>query len=130
MKPKYTVVFCDDIRQETSGKNILIGVYSGDLLPAVVPGSFPLSVYIKVQGLSGHHRFRMKLTSPNGHIAMEIEDEVEFVPESDSLPLSFQNAVIQVESAGKITVEFTLDDNDPEIIGELAVHIPQTSPAA
>jgi hypothetical protein len=99
------------------------------LVPAAVPGSFPLSVYIKVQGLTGHHSFHMKLTSPNGAIAMEIEDEVEFVPESDSLPMSFQNAIIQVESAGRITVEFALDGAPSEVIGELAVHMPNAAQA-
>jgi hypothetical protein len=60
---------------------------------------------------------------------MEIEDEVEFVPESDSLPMSFQNAIIQVESAGRITVEFALDGAPSEVIGELAVHMPNAAQA-
>jgi hypothetical protein len=44
-----SVVICDDIRQETNGKQILIGVYGSAVLVPSMPFSIPLSVWIEYQ---------------------------------------------------------------------------------
>jgi hypothetical protein len=121
---KFNVFFCDDIRQEVTGKHLLVGVYSGDLIPASVPSTFPLCVLVRVQGIKGHHRFRAKMTSPDGSIAMDIEDDFDMPPAGDGFPLTFVGATIQVDGPGDITMEIALDDGVPETIGTLKVYIP------
>lgn len=39
-------VFCDDIRREDNGKELLIGVYSGNLQVPVLPAPVMLSVWV------------------------------------------------------------------------------------
>jgi len=54
-----TVLFCDDIRFEMSGKMLFIGVYLDDLVPVVLPLVIPLAIWVRVQGLSpGSHELR------------------------------------------------------------------------
>lgn len=50
------VIFCDDIRQETNDKFLLVGVYQGALVSARVPVSVSLSTYMDIRGFpSGRH---------------------------------------------------------------------------
>lgn len=124
---KFTAFFCDEVRQEITGKHFLIGVYSGDLIPATSPGSFPLSALVRVQGLTGKHHFKMRLLSPNGAVSMEIEDDVELPEEADGFPIAFGGAVIQVDDPGFISIEMTIDRGDPEVIATLKVHSPDAT---
>ena len=39
-------LLCDDIRREASGKLLLVGTYSGDLLVATIPAVIPLCVLL------------------------------------------------------------------------------------
>ncbi|UXQ89142.1 hypothetical protein [Synechococcus phage MinM1] len=39
---------CDDIRREQNGKDILIGVYGGDILVERFPAPLPLAIYVQL----------------------------------------------------------------------------------
>src|SRR5215472_4088319 len=45
IKPLH-VVFCDDIRREVTGKEILIGVYSGNLMVPRFPAAIVLATWV------------------------------------------------------------------------------------
>ena len=45
IEPIY-VIFCDDIRREFNGKEILIGIYSGDIVVPQTPSPMVLGVWI------------------------------------------------------------------------------------
>lgn len=121
---RFTVFFCDEVRQEITGKHFMIGVYSGDLIPAQSPGSFLLSALVRVQGLKGEHHFHMRLLSPTGSVAMEIEDDVNLPEEADAFPITFGGARIEVAGPGFITMEMSVDHSEPEVIASLKVHSP------
>lgn len=76
-------VFCDDIRQEISGKYILIGLYSGDLIPSVLPLPVSLSTMIWVSGLSaGQHPFKVTISVDSSTIheiegVMQVADQTQ-----------------------------------------------------
>lgn len=54
-----TVIFCDDIRFEMSGKMLLVGVYPEDLVPSVMPQTLVLSFWVRLKGVSaGTHNLR------------------------------------------------------------------------
>lgn len=123
---RFNVFFCDEVRQEITGKHFMIGVYSGDLIPAASPGSFPLSAIVRVQGLTGKHHFHMRLLSPNGVVSMDIEDDVDLPDEADGFPITFGNAIIQVDGPGYIIMEMSIDQGDPAVIATLKIHSPET----
>jgi hypothetical protein len=61
----HAVIVCDDVRREVTGKDILIGVYSGDIILSIFPMWFPASLWIEIETLEvGKHEinFRMSLT--------------------------------------------------------------------
>ncbi len=43
----HSVVICDDVRREQNGKDLLIGVYSGDILVPAFPFVLPLSMWME-----------------------------------------------------------------------------------
>lgn len=121
---KFSAFFCDEVRQEITGKHFLIGVYSGDLIPATTPSSFPLSALVRVQGLKGKHHFKVRMLSPDGSVSMEIEDDVDVPEQADCFPIAFSGAIIQVAAPGYVSIEVTLDQGEPEVIATLRVHSP------
>lgn len=65
--PRAFAVFCDDIRQEASGKEILIGVYGSDIIPTSLPATILLSIWIKVEGVTVPvNTFTIELTNSSG----------------------------------------------------------------
>lgn len=46
-----TVIVCDDIRKEVTGKEILIGVYSGEIVLPSFPSWFPASLWFEIETL-------------------------------------------------------------------------------
>lgn len=124
MTIEFTAIFCDDIREETNGKLLLIGVYSGDLIPGVVPGSFPLSLMVKAHGLTGKHKFEVTVTSP-GDNQVTMGGDIDVPSEVRAFPLIFAGFPINLASYGEITADITLDDGEATRIGRLAVTKPQ-----
>ena len=43
-----TVIFCDDIRKEITNKDILIGVYAGDIVVPSFPTPLALALWIEI----------------------------------------------------------------------------------
>lgn len=117
----YSVIFCDDIRQEVSGKHLIVGAYSGNLIPSGIPGTFPLSVLIKIQGLEGRHRFVLRLLAPDGSESARIEDDLDVPNSLGGFPIVFVGAPMTITKSGEIVLEMSMDSEPPQKIGTLTV---------
>lgn len=42
---------CDDVRIERNGKHIIIGVYTGRIIPSRLPASLPLTFWFQIGGI-------------------------------------------------------------------------------
>ena len=79
MQIKARTVFCDDIRIEENGKEILVGVYMVDLVPDTLPARFPLSIWINATGFeSGKHPFAIKIAFPGVAEEFKMNTEIDF----------------------------------------------------
>lgn len=100
MKPfeVQAVVLCDDIRQEISGKYVLVGVYGADI---VVPG-FPTQLFLSwwmmispkiVGSLKGSVRILHSggATLTQGEVNFEVKDLQNFTSTLTGVPVQFQN---------------------------------------
>jgi hypothetical protein len=68
-------VICDDIRVENTGKQILVGVYSGAIVVPSFPGGMETSLYLN--GWSdqlGSMPFAVRITGDDGSIFFETSD--------------------------------------------------------
>ena len=51
---KFTVIFCDDIREERGNKKSLMGVVSGDVLAASFPATLQIALFIEYEPDASH----------------------------------------------------------------------------
>lgn len=125
-----TTVFCDDIRMEQTGKLILVGVYPADLVPAALPGTFPISMFVQLHGLSvGQHKFTLTLKAPSGAVVLEQSDEINHPDAQKPSVLVFGGVLMTIDALGEIIAEITIDgENYPA--GHLAVSLPEPPKAA
>lgn len=68
VKPIFAL-FCDDIRHESNGKQILIGVYTGDILPTQFPALFSVSIWIafeRVNDIPGELPIEFRVINTQG----------------------------------------------------------------
>lgn len=119
----YAVFFCDDVRQEVSGKHVLIGTYTGNLIPGAVPSTFPMSIVVKVQGLTGKHSFSMQLLAPDGTSVLNVSDELDVPEDIGGFPLIFVDAPMTVKGAGDIRVMMSIDGEPAVAAGFLTVQL-------
>lgn len=57
------VVICDDIRREVTGKDLLIGVYTGDIVLQAFPNWFNASIWLEVSfAEAGQYELDLRLS--------------------------------------------------------------------
>ena len=86
IKPIHAV-FCDDIRREVTGKEILIGVYSGNMLVPRLPAPIVLSIWVPFS----------RTAESVGEIPMEFR-----LLDADDRPIGYGSVQITVSDATEI----------------------------
>ncbi|MDL2410455.1 hypothetical protein PY650_33725 [Rhizobium calliandrae] len=123
-------IFCDDIRQEVTGKFILIGVYPGDLVPGRIPSSVPMGAMVRVHGLQkGVHEVEMVLTSPNGQRVIEEKSTFDLIESHTPMVLIFAGFVMPIDGPGEITLSMKIAGEEP-IASKLPVVLSKTTEIA
>lgn len=103
-------IFCDDIRVELNGKQILIGVYTGDILTTQFPVMLHLSVWCRVTGLpAGKHSFEFSLDVGNGN-KIGLRGEIELKPGQPSV-LAFGGLPISVNETTELIAAINFDEH-------------------
>lgn len=131
MAPRFDALFCDDIRQEITGKHILIGVYGGDIVPSVpFPHVTPISIWAKIVGLPlGEHRFQLKVLGPDEKVALEIADTFLVEPNnSESVALGFAGVPIALQKSGTVRALISIDGEPERELAIIKVTEPRTPP--
>jgi hypothetical protein len=98
------VVMCDDIRRELTGKDILIGVYSGPMVVASFPAQVSSAFWLDVKPIevgSAELEFRISLT---GKEPAELKIAID-VHQIGNFALSLPTLQIIAESEAEIILE-------------------------
>src|SRR6266487_6631936 len=64
-----SIVMCDEIRTETTGKDILIGVYSGDILVSSFPAVIAVAFWVELENSDediGVRKYELRVGVANG----------------------------------------------------------------
>lgn len=102
----HNLTVCDDIRQEASGKFILVGVYSNGILIREVPGTFPLQVWFLVESEKKGDvsvEIRVRGTWQETDV-MSFKADITVVNERDWTPVGF-GGIIMVSDFGEMFIE-------------------------
>lgn len=118
-------LFCDDIREETSGKHILIGVYSGEMNVNAGPAVVSLSVWVQIYGLAaGDRKIKFNARKQVGSQRIEIariEAGVEVLEEGIAVGIPLTGMPLSVDSDCTVTVSMSCDAGEEVKIGSLTV---------
>jgi hypothetical protein len=114
-------VFCDDIRKEESGKDILIGVYGSDLVVDKLPATIPLSLWINIRGVK-EGLFRAKITVSNGDSNQQTIIEAGGEISNGHLPaiFSFGQIPVHLSASGPLVVNLMFDEEEVDA-GQLMI---------
>jgi hypothetical protein len=118
----FNVVFCDDIRREVSGKEILIGAYSGDIVVPSVPSVLQIAMWVQVRAVGvGMSRGRIKVTDPAGNTAGQ--SSFDFHVGESTFALAFPALPISVTLPGPIKLYWASEGDEMTMIGEKNIRI-------
>ncbi|MFD9902608.1 DUF6941 family protein [Mesorhizobium sp. NPDC059025] len=122
---RFEILFCDDVRQEASGKHILIGVFGTDILPSNLPGVLPLAMYLRVFGMTkGDHHFRITLVTSDGDWRGEIDGQTRVMDDTTASIFPFGAIPIHIEKPGAIIANLSIDGSNAVPIGSITVRAP------
>ena len=120
-----STVFCDDVRTENNGKHIIIGAYGSDMVPGTMPSTFPIALWIRVDGLPlGKAAFRFEIEMPGGKNKVAMEGEGELRESGRPAIMVFNQIPCSLESYGHIICRLSIAGAEPVEIGRLAVSRP------
>ena len=124
-----SVLFCDEIREEVGGKQIIIGAYSGVTLIPFVPflvSKLTMRFEIKVEGSHFDHA-ECTLLRPNGSIF--VHETKPFDTKFPEFPTSivFLFTSLNFEYVGQYTVLLAMD-SAPQVVGDFSIVTPDILP--
>lgn len=102
----HAAIVCDQVRREDNGKEILIGVYSSDILIPLFPATLLLAFWVQVSAQkAGSYdiEFRIKV---NGKLAAELSGKTAIKKGSAISSISTPQVPIEFRSIGTLGVEF------------------------
>jgi hypothetical protein len=106
------VLACDDVRQETNGKHILVGVYGSFIGLPNVPSNFRPTWWLQVFGEKGSHQFEFRIMGPNN--AQLMNGGVQFVINRTGLAaIALPRTQLQLQAAGSLRLEWR-ENNESE----------------
>ena len=126
-----SVIVCEDIRQEANGKQILIGVFSGDIIVGTIPAnltqlSFRFDVNIEHKDF---HKVYFMLTDPSRNIVFDGQRELQIHRADMPLTLAISVPGLRFIEAGVYSVKLGLD-HKPRKVMEFTVRLPQSDEEA
>ncbi len=107
-----TSIICDDVRKEVTGKDILIGVYSGMVTVPSYPITFTSAFWFEIEPKAlGSIDFAFKIAAPSGNPPIEVGGTMQVVTLETST-FAFGGIPLHVEHDGDIVVSFRTGKNE------------------
>ena len=108
-----TVLVCDDVRREVTGKDILIGVYAGDLNVASLPANILLSIWVEMTAKKKEpQEISLRIQVPNPDHKFEIKANFEAPSPKTSFAIFTPKVPYPIDRAGPLKVYAKLPGSD------------------
>ena len=120
-------LICDDVRIESNGKYILIGVYSGNItLRKPLPVTLPMLAFwiqLDLQKIE-YGNYELRLLDPRKREAAHFRGSARFARPDEPGVLICMTGPITLSSYGSYSVEFGMD-GPPQLLGAFTVRSSQ-----
>lgn len=123
-----SVIICDDVRKEVSGKDILIGVFSGGISVPAYPAVLRTALWIEIEPQHvGVINCELKIETPSGNPPFEMGFDLEVI-EVGTAVFVMNGIPLALEKDGHVVVTAKLGDGDWREVKRKPVvrQIPQT----
>jgi len=129
-----SVILCDDIREEKSGKEILIGVYTSSIIFGQFPAKMPKLIFRIALSIerADFKRVKAKIVDQDGKQLFSMDQPVGGLPPAASdeqILIGFAGTNLTFQEPAKYRLLFALDD-EPEEIARFSVRGPNTDAEA
>lgn len=105
-------ILCEDVRLEPTGKHMLIGVFSGNIVVAKMPAKIAIAFYIEAQVLElGEHILYIRMRSPGGS-EVKMEARMTNTERGKSIALGVPRGELQIPEEGEIEVCVSHNEKD------------------
>ncbi|WP_148649253.1 hypothetical protein [Novosphingobium barchaimii] len=105
----HDAVLCEDVRQEITGKFLIIGAYSGNIMVSSFPANIAVNFYLPFEPLvSGEVLFSIRYSIENGATAI-LEGGVEVNAVGETSALFGPRVELPVGQEGALTIDFSED---------------------
>jgi len=117
------VLFCDDIRFEASGKLLIVGLYSGDLVVSSFPYTGRLSALVLFTGMPDDPHVKIRVSTATGAIFASAGFDLEAVEHEDDdlMYLPLPPFLVSLSGPETLQIEIAIDDGPFRIAGKLHV---------
>jgi hypothetical protein len=129
VKPIFAL-FCDDIRNETNGKQILIGVYTGDILISQFPAVISISVWVAFERIneeSGELPIEFRVINTQGTSLGYGSAKLYLTSDLHDGVITLQGLPLQLTQPDRLTFQLKQADDPWESIRSTLVRSPPTS---
>lgn len=111
-----TVIICDDVRKEISGKDILIGVYSGAVNVPAYPTTFPAAFWIEIEpDGTGSIHCEFTIATPSGNPPMKVGFDLDVV-EAGTAVFVMGGVPLTLERDGDIVISAKIGNDDEAVV--------------
>jgi hypothetical protein len=112
-----SVLICDDVRKEASGKDIAIGIYNGLILFNEFPGSLPtFAIRIEfVPQRTDYESLNLGITSPNGEPLIVATGKLAGVERYIPVAINFIQSPMAFEVPGIYRIFMEIDGQRSEV---------------
>jgi hypothetical protein len=115
------LVFCDDIRFESNGKLIFVGVYPEDLVPASLPQRLTLSIWARLLGVpAGTHGLHFAF-GVNGTNQIEADFSLVVNEGNQAAHLTLVGLPVELTDFGRISLTINGFPDGETVSAELPV---------
>lgn len=132
MLPKViSVVMCDDLRKEITGKDILIGVYGGSINVASYPTHIQVAIWMELEVPEiGQFPGHIKIETPSGNPPIDVRFNME-VKEGNTGIVALAGLPVALERDGDIIISAKFGSGEmTEVRRKLVQRVAQIYPAA
>jgi hypothetical protein len=124
-------LFCDEVRKEHNGKEILIGVYPGSILMPSLPTPLLISFWLYLQpNKVGELKLEFRVLGPDESVLVYFEGAAEFSTADDTGSFSFPRIPMRIEKECILQFQWRLPRGDWETLAKKPVNINRSASAS
>ncbi len=105
------IIITDDVRREISGKDILIGVYSGNIITEKFPSEFVFCVWMSIRSKRvGKFHLQIQTLGPSKLVISDFSTDVGVTSEDNHASFVLGAIKTELQQEGNISVRARVDD--------------------